>query len=132
MKKYRIPLKLNWFVKLILFILCFFVLSPLFLLIDFGTISINGLEYNLPGFFWLKAIGVSCMLFIGIMAMLIRKQVKYSLAGLGLALVCTTLSNLIHPEIKYTDFLLALSITLIISVLLFRKEYLKWKMEEHV
>lgn len=72
------------------------------------------------------------MLFIGIMAMLIRKQVKYSLAGLGLALVCTTLSNLIHPEIKYTDFLLALSITLIISVLLFRKEYLKWKMEEHV
>lgn len=132
MKKYRVPLKFNWFVNLILFILCIFVLSPLFLLIDIGTISINGLEYNLPGFFWLRAIGTICMFSIGIMAILIRKQVKYSLAGLGVALIITTLSNLIHPEIKYIDFLLALSITLVISVLLFRKEYLKWKVEENV
>jgi peptidoglycan/LPS O-acetylase OafA/YrhL len=127
MNKYKTPLKFNGFIKLTLLVLSCFVISPVFLLVDFGFLNINGLEYNLKGYFWLKAIGVSCLSLIGVMAILIQEQVKYSLSGLGIVLLLTTLSNLLHPSIIYTDFLIALAITALISSLLFKKDYHKLK-----
>jgi hypothetical protein len=101
--KYSPPLKIHFLVKFVLFVSACFTLTPMFLLFPGrSSIRINGLQYNVPDYPWLIWVGAICLTLIGIAAIMVLKNINYSMSYLAVATLIAIASNGAHPDFKIT------------------------------